>query len=245
MQLHSPTPSEFPQLLPGQIHVWAVPLTEAETHLETCDALLSRDERIRAEKFAITPPRVTYTASRAALRTIIAEYLAMKPTAVNIVYDALGKPQLADAALSFNVAHSSDLTLIAVARAGQLGVDVERVRNVEASREIAERNFHPEELAAIRAAAGPELTNAFLRCWTRKEAILKCIGIGLGYPLESFNALAAAEIELAAVDSHAASHLWLHDLAPCDDYRAALAANFASPLPQGFTFTLDRLACSV
>lgn len=247
MHLNWPEPSKFPELSAGSIHVWAVPHDECQPQIARCESLLSRDERARAGKFAFDPPRLTYVVSRASLRTILGQYLEIAADSVKFVYDAFGKPQLVDAALSFNVAHSADSTLVAVSRAGQLGVDIERMRNVEASLAIAAKNFHGNELKAMQAANAAELPSVFLRCWTRKEAILKCMGIGLGYPLAAFNVLTEppvdTPIELPAHDSHATSHYWLYDLDPSGDYRAAVAANFASSPPQGFTYSPDRLAC--
>lgn len=244
MQLHWPEPSDFPDLAAGTIHVWAIPLADGQPHLAACESLLSHDERVRAGKFALDPPRQTFVVSRAVLRTILGEYLKTAANRVKFVYDAFGKPQLADAALSFNVAHSSELTLIAVSRAGQLGVDIERVRNVDASLEIATKNFHAHELNAMQTANAADVANVFLRCWTRKEAILKSCGSGLGYPLNVFNVLAESPVELPEHGSHAAARCWFNDLEPSNDYRAAVAANFAAASPLGFTYSLDRLACS-
>jgi 4'-phosphopantetheinyl transferase len=248
VQLNWPEPSDFPELVAGTIHVWAVPLDVCKPQLAACESLLSHDERARAAKFVLDPPRQTFVISRAALRKILGQYLGVAATNVKFVYDAFGKPQLVDAALSFNVAHSGELTLIAVSRAGQLGIDVERMRNVETSLEIAAKNFHADELNVMRTAHAAEAANVFLRCWTRKEAILKSMGVGLGYPLDAFNVLTVSSIdtpvELPGHESHAAARYWLCDLDPASDYRAAVAANFASPPPFGFAYSLDRLACS-
>lgn len=241
MQLNWPEPSTFPELAAGTIHVWAVPLVDCQSHLAAHERLLPHDERVRAGKFALDSPRQTFVVSRAVLRKILGQYLGIAAGKLKFVYDAFGKPQLVDAALSFNVAHSGELTLVAVSRAGQLGVDVERLRNVEASLEIAAKNFHADELNAMKTA---DVANIFLRCWTRKEAILKSLGVGLGYPLNAFNVLAESPVELPAHGSHLAARTWLCDLDPSNDYRAAVAANFAATPPLGFTYSLDRLACS-
>jgi 4'-phosphopantetheinyl transferase len=244
VQLNWPEPNDFPELATGTIHVWAVPLDECQPQLATYESLLSHDERVRAGKFALDPPRQTFVVSRAVLRRILGQYLGIAATKVKFVYDAWGKPQLVDTALSFNVAHSGELTLIAVSRAGQLGIDVERLRNVDASLEIAAKNLHANELIAIRTANAAEVANAFLRCWTRKEAILKSLGVGLGYPLDAFDVLTESPVELPAHGSRASARYWLCDLDLSSDYRAAFAANFDAAPPLGFTYSLDRLACS-
>ena len=56
-------------------------------------------------------------------------------------------------------------------------MDIERLREVPEASDLASRHFHPAERARwIAEGAGPE---AFLRAWTRFEASLKALGLGL------------------------------------------------------------------
>ena len=82
-------------------------------------------------------------------------------------------------ALQFNVSHSAGLGLIAVGADRALGVDVEKVRPITEAERIVASYFTPAELAAFGAIADGAKAVAFLRGWTRKEAILKGLGIGL------------------------------------------------------------------
>ena len=84
--------------------------------------------------------------------------------------------------VSFSVSHSGSLGLIAIAEGEQrIGVDVEQFRGRRDVRALADRFFHPDEAAAI----GDDRA-AFFRCWTRKEAVVKALGLGLAHPLDSF-----------------------------------------------------------
>ncbi len=58
-----------------------------------------------------------------------------------------------------------------------MGVDLEPLREVPDLAGVAACAFRPGELSAFRAAGGD--SRAFLRLWTRKEALLKALGIGL------------------------------------------------------------------
>src|SRR5690606_3959883 len=80
----------------------------------------------------------------------------------------------------FNVAHTGDLALLAIAEA-PVGVDVERIRPMKDAQGLAKRWFRPEEVERIDAAHDP-LTE-FFRTWTMKEAALKLIGVGVGESL--------------------------------------------------------------
>lgn len=227
VQLHWPKPTEFPLLAGDAIHVWAVPLDRGKA----VQNVLSLDERRRADGFALDRPRHGFVASRAALRSLLGRYLGLPPEKVSIVTDPSGKPRLAHGDLRFNLAHSGSLALIAATRGCEIGVDAELVRPVDRAHEIAARTFHPAELAAD-----------FLRTWTRKEAVLKAVGVGVGYPLDAFQTHPQASdgdwVDLPAGGSIAAARCWLQDVRPCDDYMAAVATRDIRPPPIGFTFSL-------
>ena len=83
------------------------------------------------------------------------------------------------AALRFNLSHSSDLALIAVCRGRELGVDLEQIRPIGEAERIVESFFSEAEQAEFAAIAAEARPLAFLRGWTRKEAILKGLGVGI------------------------------------------------------------------
>lgn len=118
---------------------------------------LSADERARAARFLRDGPRRRWQAGRAALRAVLGGYLGIAPAAVELRIGHRGKPALAgpEASLRFNLSHSDELALIALARGREVGIDVER---------IGERppSFYAE--------------------WTRREALGKCFGGGLAEP---------------------------------------------------------------
>ena len=46
--------------------------------------------------------------------------------------------------------------------------------------------FAPGEQRALSTLSGQAALDAFFACWTRKEAFVKAIGLGLSHPLEAF-----------------------------------------------------------
>jgi 4'-phosphopantetheinyl transferase len=120
-------------------------------------------------------------AARRALGTILADYLG----AVEVTADEDGKPRLATAPerLSFNLSHSGELALVAIAAGGiEVGVDVERLRPRRALLRLAERRLPPADAAAVATAAEADRERAFYAAWTRHEARVKCTGAGLSGP---------------------------------------------------------------
>jgi 4'-phosphopantetheinyl transferase len=188
-----------PPLEGDAVHVWRVPLDD-EARARELWPLLSGGERARAERFYREVHRRRYVAAHGALRVILATYVGIAPGELEFETGEHGKPALrraaSGAAIEFNLSHSHDLALVAVARARPVGVDLERWADDVEHLELAERFFSPRERDALRALAHePALVAAgFFAAWTRKEAYLKATGHGITRGLHHFDdALAPGE----------------------------------------------------
>ncbi|WP_241695124.1 4'-phosphopantetheinyl transferase superfamily protein, partial [Streptomyces sp. C] len=92
-----------------------------------------------------------------------------------------GPPAVASPAvgLAVSLTRTSGCGVLALHAGDWIGVDVEALRPVE-SGSLANVVLAPAEHAYILSLpAGPERTAAFHRVWTRKEAVLKGVGLGL------------------------------------------------------------------
>lgn len=125
---------------------------------------------------------------RATLDDVLAHYLGEPPTGFE--KGPHGKPRLVgdQAWLRFNLSHSGEVTLVAVARDVEVGIDVERIRPVPEMREIARRWLGRDDIADPAD---------FFRAWTRHEAIVKALGVGLAGPAGDFTGF-VAEIDAGA-----------------------------------------------
>jgi 4'-phosphopantetheinyl transferase len=141
------------------------------------EGLLSASETERAGRFAFPRDRRRFAAGRAAVRTILAAYVGAAPAALRIVEGEHGKPTLPGGP-RFSFSRSHGLGLCAVASDRDVGVDLERLREIPEAAEIAAALFTPAERASWRDGGGGGGA-AFLRVWVRKEALLKAFGLGL------------------------------------------------------------------
>jgi len=172
---------------PHQVHVWRVRLGFRTELLDQMQTSLSAEERERAGRFHFLADRDRYIASHGCLRDVLSRYLHCKPDQPLFSVNEYGKPALQNQELAFNLSHSGDFTLIAVARGRQIGVDVERVRQGISSSVIARQYFSKAEFEELQALPMRQRETAFFTCWTRKEAYIKARGLGLSLPLESFD----------------------------------------------------------
>ncbi len=93
-----------------------------------------------------------------------------------VEHEPSGSPYLPERPdLKVSISHCRTAVAVAVSDEGSVGIDIECRRRV--SRSLMERVCTAEELAAIEASDDPEM--AFLRFWTRKEAVLKCRRTGI------------------------------------------------------------------
>jgi len=206
------------------VHVWKIALDQPP---EEFRAVLSTDERERASRFRVERGADRYTVARGALRIIVGRYTGTPPEALVFQYNGFGKPELADSNVCFNLSHSHDIALVAVARGRAVGVDVERIREQVMSERIAERFFAPAEARAIAALSHHQQARAFFICWTRKEAWIKARGEGLSIPLNSFEVTVApgepARLVATRPDEEEAARWTLRELDCGPEFAAALA----------------------
>ena len=153
------------------------------------EELLDEGERGRARRFVRAMDRRRFVLAHAALRLFLARCLGIEPVRVLYENEDHGKPRLVSglAPLQFNLSHSGEMALVAVARDRSVGVDLEHVRDVRDLLRIADAHFSTVEREELRSLPQADRQAAFFRCWTRKEAVIKASGEGLARELDSFD----------------------------------------------------------
>lgn len=172
---------------PG-LRLWLCPLHDAPSEAQR--GWLDTVELARAARFVYDIRRRRYLAAHVALRGLLGAALEQPPHLLRIEPDANDKPQLVGhAGWQFNLSDSDDWALVGLQQGAPIGVDVEVRRTLDDARALALRLYTaPEREAVFDAAEGPEREAAFLRVWTRKEACLKAVGLGLRLAPSSFEA---------------------------------------------------------
>ena len=223
---------ESPTLSNDEIHVWRAHLDRALSRAESLRLTLAPDEMERADRFRFTEDRDRFIAARGLLRAILGRYLNSSPEQLQLCHGPRGKPALAAQSggegIHFNVSHSNDLALYAIARDRRVGIDVEYIRPIPEACQIVERFFSAREKAVFRALSSDKQVEAFFRCWTHKEAYIKAQGQGLTLTLDRFDVPVAPGGPASLLDMDGdpseASHWSLYELLPAPGYAAALAA---------------------
>ncbi len=138
--------------------------------------------------------------------------------------DPHGRPGLPGTGLHASITHSGDLVGLALTRAAPVGLDVERISafDIEA---LSRCVLRPAE-----RAESPDHSGFFI-FWTRKEAVVKATGDGLGAALTQVRVTHPAEAPaLLSYPGHATLSAHLADLHPAEGYRAAVAVLTTAPV---------------
>jgi 4'-phosphopantetheinyl transferase len=219
-----PPPAEL-GLSSDEVHVWRIALEQPAARLQLYAQTLAPDETTRANRFYFERDRQHFIVGRGALRMILSRYIGFAPGQLQF-----GKPALAEATggdtLRFNLSHSAGLALCAVTRNREIGVDIEGMRTISELRQISKQFFSANETAVLHALPEHIQPEAFLTCWTRKEAYIKAKGEGLSMPLDCFD-VSLVPGEPAALlatrgDPDEASRWLLRELFPGPGYLAAI-----------------------
>lgn len=102
----------------------------------------------------------------------------------NLKFTAFERPYFDDL-VDFNIAHSGKFIVCALSLTNKIGIDVEEVKPIELG--DFEANFSEEEWMKI--FADDDKYRGFYKFWTKKEAFLKAIGMGLNVPLREAEVL--------------------------------------------------------
>jgi 4'-phosphopantetheinyl transferase len=213
----------------SDIHVRAVWLIADDGSIRTCRALLSREERDRADRFACDRLRNEYQIAHGALRLFAADYIGCLPHQLQLRSGRRGKPEFkVRSEIRLNLAHSQTLALYAFVRGCEVGIDVENVRPRVDLEQVAKLCFCEAEIAELLSLPTEEdRLEAFFCCWTRKEAYVKAVGDGLFLPLDQFQVTLCSSVPARFVhigfDTQEAEAWQLHHVEPAPDHVGAVA----------------------
>jgi 4'-phosphopantetheinyl transferase len=161
-----------------EAHVWSFTTAVSEARLNEFEARLSEEERARARRIRHPATHSGFVVTRSALRTLLARYMELPESRLELRYTGKGKPALAthhEGELKFSVAHSAGVAMLAFALV-DVGVDVERIRFVPRERRLSTRVFPEATRELIDSLPASHRQAAFFAAWTQREALVKAVG---------------------------------------------------------------------
>lgn len=124
-----------------------------------------------AERAAYAARGDSYLRVRSQLKRELSRRTGTPPRELRLTYSPAGKPLCE--AQPFNISHSGELLCMAF-HGSDIGVDIQRHREVAHLRGVAERILSEEQMAALELFGFP--TQEFFDCWCAAEALVKWAG---------------------------------------------------------------------
>lgn len=225
------------------VDLWALTCGELLERANEFRRSLQPGESARAARFVELQEERRFVLFRGALRLLLGRYLRVPPGEVPLLETGFGKPHVGPGfgrhRLEFNLSHSGDSLVVAISRCGPVGVDVEHVRGGRAIEKLAGRILSPAESREYESLDSSDRELALWRAWTRKEAYLKGVGVGLSERLADVTVTLGASRtpRILSVKGRAEdAGLWrLHEFWPAPDVLGALAVKNAAASPVLFS----------
>ena len=213
----------------GPVTVFHVDLKANPSVEESSLRWLNTEEIERYRQYLHSGAQRRFALCRSALRVILCGHLGCNNVHLRFREAEYGKPfalvNETRVPVSFNLSHSSQDGLIALAPYGRLGVDVEEYVPRKDLQDLSEAICGPHEKLALAAAGGLDRIHLFYRIWTIKEALIKALGRGFSLDVSQFEV--PPSLHYDKVDVFCFPHLpgvaWRVEHMGTEDFSAAIA----------------------
>lgn len=174
------------QLIKYDINIWVVELHRLTHSSNIYWDTLSADEKEKALSFETKQLQKNYVTARGTLRSLLGSYVNMPPLNIQFIYNKQGKPKIdSHDSVFFNLAHSKDLAIIAFSKIAEVGIDLEYMDSAVDFISLSKLVMTSEEQALFNSINEQQQAETFYTNWTRKEAFVKGLGLGLQFDLKN------------------------------------------------------------
>jgi 4'-phosphopantetheinyl transferase len=175
-------PDQFDWKLEDAVQIWKFPVLAADF------SLLSESEKMIGARFRYEADCNRYVTGRRSLRFLLSKYLSVNPQEICIIAEKGQKPFIKNpgSSIRFNISHSGQWVVVALAQ-DELGIDIEKIDPAFDYSNLLAEHFSEAEQQFISTADNP--VAAFYFLWTRKEALMKALGLGLHEILRTVSVL--------------------------------------------------------
>ncbi len=143
--------------------------------------LVHPEEKARAKRFVRHTDACAHLAGRHLVRAVLGITSPVEPFRMT----SRGRPEFAGSGPAFSISHSGPWVAVAVSPEGLIGIDVQSRFPTSELDALIKRVCHPNEARWL--AQRDHRLSGFLQIWTRKEAVLKAIGVGITTKLTSID----------------------------------------------------------
>lgn len=167
------------------IKLWKGNIAETESDYPYYWQILDQAEQYHANVFKNEQLRRRYVEIHARLRILLGNAVNAAPKQLRIHKAEYGKPYLPDyPELAFNLSHTGNKIVVAMAYNCELGVDIEQCKPRKNLAALVDKCFAQEEKSYWQQLPESQQAQAFYQFWVRKEAFVKATGRGIALGLK-------------------------------------------------------------
>ncbi len=223
--------SEPLKLSSKQVHLWTCKPSEISDPdlLHKYHALMNNKERHRYHRFHFEKDRHRHLVTRALIKTSLSQYQPhIPPQAWQFNHNDFGKPSISTPipqSIEFNISHSKEFIVIAIAQGSAIGVDIECITQRNNIEGLIDRCFNTDEKTYILANDQAYLQERFFQLWTLKESYIKAYGKGLSINLKDIHFKIHDDkvtIGFSGKHTDTPKHWAFHSVQPHADYQLAI-----------------------
>ncbi|WP_328436769.1 4'-phosphopantetheinyl transferase superfamily protein [Streptomyces sp. NBC_00444] len=177
------------------VHLWIASSVGPDGEprsLREHEAVLSPEERNRADQFYFMRDRAQFVMARSLLRRCLSQYVDIEPAQWEFEFNKYGKPAVhhrLGVDLDFNLSHSRGMCMLGVTRERPIGVDVEKRDARISLPDLIHQVMSEPEIDELRRLPARAWKSRFLDVWVFKEAYVKARGQGISLPLQDISFL--------------------------------------------------------
>lgn len=177
-----------------QVDLWLGRISDILSYFTQVEVLdtLSKSEILQYETFLNKAAAAEFLATRLMIRYLLSLHITtLQPNEIIFSKNNFGKLQVAQSlnhsGITFNISHSNDFIFCGIAKNVDIGVDIELQQIEVETLTQSEDVFTSAEIAAFDLLKSEQKSELFYRTWTLKEAFVKALGKGFGFPLNSIS----------------------------------------------------------
>jgi len=166
-----------------EVSVWVFSVDKCKLHTNELFQFLSSDERNRVYSLRHMERRSAYIAGRALLRVLLSSVTAREVSPGEWFFEVYkhGKPRLSmlsEMEWKFSLSYTKEILAISLSERYETGLDIESADTIVPDI-IPWFLLSPGEVRVLHTLPKEEQVTYFMKIWTLKEAISKCVGSGV------------------------------------------------------------------
>ena len=214
------------QAKPREVHLWKYCLLDPVPEISM--DWFSEEEKEAIAKRESYAQRIQFIRVHAFLKKVLERYTRQPANQIHLVSGRYGKPMIKcdhfHPPFFFSLSYRQDYSLLAISNESCVGVDVERIEEIEDFFPFLNDNFSLKEQKRILAEESERQQLSLLYAlWTMKEAVVKSLAIGLPRKLSKYD-LSFFLDQPIGLQQFDPTHFWRIELVPvAERYKAAIA----------------------